>query len=382
LECLHCHRTASWKPANAGHAALGEGLGTEPACYECHQPDYEGSRTTPASSHSLNGFPKTCLLCHNTVAFGPGTAMRHSAAGSKPCLACHREDYDRAKASPVADHRANGFPTSCGDCHDTAGFGPGTAMRHESAAAKACHDCHRTTYESAPGHASKGYPRTCGNCHSTRSWLGANPSHAALGPDPACRRCHQADYDRARPTLTSDHAANGFPTTCGSCHATTSWGPGTAMRHELVSSKPCAACHQSRYAAAAPTLSARHQANGFPTTCQNCHNTTAFGPGTAMRHEFVGGASAACQTCHMDDYGGAVSPVNHAAQAIPASSCRACHASFTAWTAAAHNPAKCYNSATRSSHEGASCSQCHPGGNYASAVCSACHSPPGTKICD
>ena len=113
----------------------------------------------------------------------------------------------------------------------------------------------------------------------------------------------------------------------------------------------------------------------FPTTCQSCHSTTLWGPGTTMNHSVVGGTGAQCQNCHMANFNAAVSPINHTAQGFNAASCRTCHANFTSWSIFIHTPSSCYNGSTRRSHENATCAQCHPGGSYGTkATCRACHS--------
>jgi len=376
--CQNCHNTSTWAGANFNH----QQLGPNPVCITCHQTDYNGAKSTPASNHTANGFPTTCQNCHVTTSWGPGTAMQHNYVSSIACYNCHSGDFATAKATPASNHAANGFPTTCQNCHNTTAFGPGTAMQHSFVSGAACYTCHQTDFQSAPNHVSQNFAKTCQTCHSgTTTWLGAVFDHSSLGANPVCYNCHSTEYAGAKTTPASNHAANGFPTTCQNCHTYAAWGPGTAMQHSYVSSIACYTCHSGDYASAKTTPASNHAANAFPTTCQNCHTTTAFGPGTAMQHSFVGGAGAVCQTCHMTDFNGASSPVNHAVQGIPASSCNTCHTTFTTWSSFTHSPSNCYNTTSFTSHHNATCAQCHPGGSYGTATCTACHSNRGNS-CD
>ncbi|MCB1185356.1 cytochrome c3 family protein, partial [bacterium] len=98
-----------------------------------------------------------------------------------------------------------------------------------------------TTY---PDHAQSGFPTTCAACHSTSAW------------QPAA-----FDHDTTAFPLTGAHRT----TDCLSCHSQGYTGTPTA----------CVACHQSDYDG---TNDPNHQAANFPTSCQECHSTTAWTP--------------------------------------------------------------------------------------------------------
>ncbi|MEK7390314.1 MAG: hypothetical protein AAB036_11535 [Elusimicrobiota bacterium] len=441
--CQTCHSgTSSWLGAGFSHATLG----ANPNCYGCHQAAYTAAKITPASVH-VPDFPQACQLCHNTVLWGPGTAMKHNLVSSVACYNCHQSSFlsapnhvalnfsqtcqnchsgtatwlgaafdhrtlganpdcyschtaafASAKATPASNHTANGFPHTCQNCHSTTAWGPGTPMKHAFVGGMACYSCHAASFNSArataaSNHTANAFPTSspaCQTCHTTAAsgfavWSGVYMTgsatlHNVVGSLP-CYNCHKAQYDSANVTLASRHAANGFPQSCQNCHSGFSaWGPGTAMKHNEVTSTPCYTCHAASFAAANVTPASKHVANSFPTTCQNCHSTTLWGPGTAMKHSYVGGTGAQCQVCHMAEFNAAVSPVNHLAQGFAPSACRQCHTNFTTWSSFVHNPAKCYNSVTKLSHENATCAQCHPGGNYSTASCTACHRNRGS--CD
>ena len=119
-----------------------------------------------------------------------------------------------------------------------------------------------------------------------------------------CYSCHQTDYAVPTTQLTLQL---GFPTTCELCHGTSVWTDSTfnhntttfpltgshiraaAPVHGLPRQQQlhhladyCIGCHQSDYNSTTnPGHSAQQQF--FPTTCQNCHNTTAW-TGATFNH--------------------------------------------------------------------------------------------------
>jgi predicted CXXCH cytochrome family protein len=418
-DCKGCHTTSTWVGAAFNHNALG----SNPNCYGCHQSNFQGVANP---NHVALNYSQNCANCHTTSTW-LGANFNHAALGANPvCYTCHQPAFASANATPASNHTGNTFPTTCQNCHTTTVWGPGTAMQHAFVGSKACFDCHSTNFTGAPNHIAQNFSHNCLGCHSgTSTWLGAVFDHTPFGANPVCYNCHQAVFASAAPTPASKHAANVFPTTCQNCHTTALWGPGTTMQHAFVGAKACFDCHsanftsapnhvamnfshacltchsgtatwlgavfdhtalganpvcynchQAVYASAAVTPSSRHAANAFPTTCQNCHTTALWGPGTAMQHSFVG---STCQTCHIDDYNAATSPVGHAAQGIPSSACNTCHTTFVNWTGFIHNPSNCFNSASSNSHHNAKCSQCHAGANYATATCTACHANRGNS---
>ena len=109
----------------------------------------------------------------------------------------------------------------------------------------------------------------------------------------ACETCHATAYD------TTDHVARGYPTTCSNCHGTTAWLPAEADHKgfNLTSSShagwDCADCH----------LSITYDPPAIPTpksiTCTSCHWHTAGR--TDPKHLGNGDytyAPASCLRCH------------------------------------------------------------------------------------
>ena len=375
--CQNCHNFAAWGPGTA----MQHSFVSATPCYNCHTADFASANKTPASKHAANGFPQTCANCHTTSVFGPGTAMQHSFVSATPCYNCHTADFASANVTPASKHAANGFPQTCANCHTTTLFGPGTLMQHSFVSATPCYNCHTADYTSAPNHIAQNFPTTCLSCHSgTATWLGALFDHTALGANPVCWTCHQTEYAGAKKTPASNHPGNGFPQTCQNCHTFAAWGPGTAMQHSFVTATPCYTCHTADFAGAKATPASNHAANAFPTTCQNCHNTNVWGPGTAMVHS-AAGVPAACQTCHTADFNSATSPLNHPSQVFIAA-CNTCHSNTTTWTSAfTHSPSNCYTTPATATHHGATCMNCHTTPVYTTATCTACHSNRALNSC-
>lgn len=147
-----------------------------------------------------------------------------------------------------------------------------------------CVTCHLPDYQATtnPPHVDR-FPTACAQCHTTDAWVPASFEHpwpldgahaTALclachtgdpprfaGTPTACVGCHRADYDASPyPGHTS------FPTTCQDCHSTSAWRPAVALDHPWPldgahATAPCASCHTGdppRYA-------------GTPTQCVGCH---------------------------------------------------------------------------------------------------------------
>jgi hypothetical protein len=109
-----------------------------------------------------------------------------------------------------------------------------------------CASCHMAEFQSAHGHVGK-RPTKCAVCHTSDAWhprkvldhrwplTGAHAKANCFdchkgdpavfeGTPKACVGCHQADYDKA-----PGHAGR-RPTTCQDCHGTTAWKP--PLSHE------------------------------------------------------------------------------------------------------------------------------------------------------
>ncbi len=193
---------------------------TTTACVSCHLKDYQG---TTSPNHVTANFPQTCETCHSTSTW----------------------------LSATFDHTTTGFPLTglhtvpprpCTDCH---------VNNNYNITVTTCVSCHLKDYQGTtnPNHVTANFPQTCEQCHDTTTWLNATFNHtqyrlpAHRGPhrsaaactdchvnnnynltSTTCVSCHQTDYNNAVSPVP--HAAAGFPTTCENCHDTVHWTDG------------------------------------------------------------------------------------------------------------------------------------------------------------
>jgi hypothetical protein len=419
-------------------------------CGECHSPE----RWTPVARpskfrHETTGFrlegahgQAGCRDCHRTLVFdhvGTACADCHKDAhrgelGSR-CEACHLPVSWTNQTQMAQVHNRTRLPLfatharlDCTACHRN-------QQPYQYAATPAeCGNCHATTYlaTTSPNHVAAGFSRRCEDCHSATAptWSSAAFSHPAAFPlsgghaNLACARCHGTGrphtvasqcvscHEAAFASAANpNHAAGGFPRTCEDCHTTASWRPakfdhssafpltGAHTRTPCAlchvggrykgTPKECNACHQQDYA---KTTNPNHQAGGFSTRCQDCHNTGAWRPANfdhnKTRFPLTGahertdcarchangrytGTPTVCNSCHQPDYARTTNP-NHQAGGFP-TSCESCH-STNAW-----RPASVDHSKTRfpltGAHTRVDCASCHAGGRYTGTPtsCNACH---------
>jgi len=254
--CQLCHNTTAWQPASFDHNSVGFPLTnghanlqctqchvnnnynlTSGACNLCHMPDYNGTNNP---NHVQAGFPVDCSICHSTVSWLTATF----------------------------NHNNTGFPLTgfhvsvpCAQCHVNGNY---------NLTNPACSACHMPDYNSTnnPPHAAVGFPNTCEVCHNTTSWLQATFNH----------------------NLTT-FPLTGFHVTvpCAQCHVNNNY---------TTLPTACYGCHQADYQG---TNNPNHIAAGFPTTCQTCHSTTSW-LGAVFNHTWFptnhGGANGVCSTCH------------------------------------------------------------------------------------
>jgi NMD protein affecting ribosome stability and mRNA decay len=355
--CEQCHNITTWSNASFNHNATAfplTGLHTVPprqctdchtnnnynlatsACVSCHLKDYQGT-TNP--NHVTSNFPQTCNQCHNTTSW----------------------------ANAIFNHNSTGFPLTglhtvpprqCIDCHISNNFNLATA---------ACVTCHLKDYQGTtnPNHVTSSFPQTCDQCHNTSSWANATFNHSSTGFPLAashavpprqcvdchvnnnyslntslCYSCHQKDYTS---TNNPAHAAAGFPTTCELCHDTTAWTNSTFNHNNT-----------------AFPLTGSHQVP--PRVCTDCHVNSNY---TTLPTTCIG--------CHQMDYNNTTNP-GHAAQSqfFP-TTCQNCH-NTTAWTGATFNHTQYTRFSVNHGNANGVCSTCHiNSNNYAIFQCTGCH---------
>lgn len=326
--CVNCHQADLQSATNPNHVAAG--FSTD--CSQCHNTT---TWTTATFDHNaISGFPLTGA--HATVACTQCHIGGNFATAPRTCNGCHMTDYNQA-TNP--NHVQAGFPTDCSLCHSTVDWTSATFDHSKTAfpltgahltvqcaqchvnnnfttVATNCNACHLTEYNQTtnPNHTQSGFPLNCALCHGTTDWTSATFDHSKTAfpltgahltvPCASCHvgnnyttvptdcySCHKADYTGVQ---NPNHVASVFPTTCATCHTTTTWAGATfnhtwfpiySGTHAKVWTT-CADCH----------LDASNY-NSF--SCTNCHthNQTS----TDSIHRSVRGYSytpTACYQCH------------------------------------------------------------------------------------
>jgi Cytochrome c3 len=426
--CERCHGMNNWVNVKFDHSATGFPLtgahmtvacgqchvngnfnltSANTACSSCHLKDFQKT-TNP--NHVSAGFSQNCEGCHNTTAWQPAT-FDHSKSGfpltgahaNAPCASCHvNNNYNLTSSNTV-----------CVSCHLKDFQGTNNPNHVQQAFAQTCQVCHNTTaWQPAQfDHTKSGFPLTgahattpCAQCHVNNNYNLTNT---------ACVSCHLKDFQG---TTSPNHVQANFPQACQQCHNTTNWGNATFNHastgwpltgfhvntpclqchvngnYNLTSANTaCVSCHLKDYQA---TNDPNHAQAGFPTTCQQCHNTTDWGSGT-FNHASTGwaltgfhatvscqqchvnanykltSANTQCASCHMNDFNTTNNPP-HASAGFP-TDCSVCH-STTNWLGASFNHAST-GWALTGFHATVQCNQCHVNNNYklTSTVCVTCH---------
>jgi len=429
--CENCHNTVQWSDAKFDHSITGftlTGLHTVPprqcadchvggnynlsstACVSCHLKDFQGT-TNP--NHVSANFPQTCAQCHDTSNW-MNASFNHDSTGfpltgqhtvppractdchangnytlnSATCVSCHLKDF---QGTTNPNHKSLNFSTTCDTCHTTAGWSPAT-FDHTSVnfpltgahtvPPRACTDCHTNNNYNLTSAA-------CVSCHLKDFQGTTNPNHVAGGFAQTCDICHNT---AAWQPATFDHSKSGFPLTgshtvpprqCTDCHVNNNYN---------ITDTSCVSCHQTDYNNA--TTPVPH--SGFPTTCQQCHDTVQWTDGK-FDHSTTGFAltglhtvppractdchvnnnynltTTACVSCHLKDYQTTTNP-NHVTANFP-QTCDQCH-STSNWTSATFNHASTGFPLT-GMHivPPRACTDCHVNNNYSinTTACVSCH---------
>ncbi len=380
-ECYSCHSADFQKTSNPNHVSAKFST----TCETCHGTDTWLNATF---DHSTVGFPLTgghavpprqCIDCH---------ANNNYNLSSTTCISCHLKDF---QGTTNPNHVAANFPSNCAQCHTTAAWTPATFDHSmvnfaltgaHTVPPRQCTDCHVNNNYNITATA-------CVSCHLKDFQSATNPNHVAGGFAQTCETCHNTS---AWQPATFDHSKSGFPLTgahtvpprqCTDCHVNNNYN---------ITSTVCVSCHQTDYnSAITPVPHA-----GFPTTCQQCHDTVLWTDGK-FDHSTTGFAltglhtvpprlctdchvnnnytltSTACVTCHLKDFQGTTNP-NHVTANFP-QTCDSCHSTST-WLNATFN----HNSTgfvLTGSHTvpPRQCTDCHVNNNYnlTSTACISCH---------
>jgi len=356
--CASCHPITTWAAGVFNHNSTGFPLANSHATVACNLCHIN-------NNYALSIAPTDCgnSGCHLNTNYGGGwqgtNAPPHSSAGPAfavaNCTNCHTTV---SFTTATWDHGTTGFaltglhisptPTPCASCHVSNNYALNST---------ACYGCHLAAWQSTttlggavPNHITAGFPTDCSICHSTANWTTSTFNHATTTfpltgahTTVACALCHvNGNYSGTLPTdcyschtaawqstttlggSVPNHVTSGYPTTCASCHTTTSW-LGAVFNHDAtgfpltgahvtvacnlchtssaVPPTDCYSCHTAQWQSTA-TLGGSvpdHTGSGFPaaSTCSTCHNTTAW-TGATFTHSWwrIPHQSATCASCH------------------------------------------------------------------------------------
>lgn len=347
-DCSLCHVGAGWHQIRGDFA-------------------FDHGRETGLPLHGAHERAE-CLRCHNDR----GPVQRYAARGcagchedphqgrlGRDCLVCH-EERDWEPRAQDERHARSRFPligahsgVACFRCH------PGAEVGNFQRADTRCESCHQDDLARAtsPNHIAQGWIRDCQRCHAPTAWTGASFNHSIFpltgahtsaactachgngvyrGTPRDCASCHIAEYNA---TTDPNHVTAGFPTSCEQCHNTSAW-EGARFGHTTF---PLTGAH------AAVTCSACHQNGVYRGTPQNC------------------------ASCHIARYNATTNP-NHATAGFP-TSCEQCHGTST-WQGAVFN----HPFPIQGPHNVA-CAVCHTvPGNSKVFTCIVCHEHNQTEM--
>ncbi len=279
--CYQCHQVDYQSTTDPNHVALGYSHD----CQNCHTTTSWGGATI---DHSTTKFPLTgahvsvqCATCH---------ANNNYTLAYTDCYMCHQPEYTQ-QTNP--NHAAANFSHDCSGCHTTT-LWSGATFNHSTTkfpltgahVAVQCATCHTN------GNYSLTYT-DCYMCHQADYQRPTDPSHAAANFSHDCSGCHTTTVWTGG---TFNHSATNFPLTgahvtvqCGLCHVSQNY---------QISYSGCYTCHAADYNA---TTNPIHSSAGFPTTCETCHTTTSWS-GATFNHTWFpithGASNGVCSKCH------------------------------------------------------------------------------------
>lgn len=368
-DCSTCHEGSTWHAIKKDFAfdheketgVRLEGAHSGAECLRCH------NDRGPVAEFASQG----CSGCHEDL---------HRGKLGKGCEACH-EQNDWNPGAEIVRHTRTRFPlvgshaaVACFRCHEGADVGNFDRTSTE------CIDCHRDQLARAvnPNHLVQGWTSNCDRCHLPTTWEGAGFHHSTFpltgqhavtacsachvngtfqGTPSACVACHQSEYNAV---TQPNHVTFNYPTTCQNCHNTSTWS-GANFNHAGITAG-CVTCHQSDYNG---VTQPNHVTGNFSTSCQNCHSTSTW----AGAHFNHAGITRGCIDCHQTDYNQTTNP-NHVSAGFP-TTCNTCH-NTTTWAGATFNHTQFPIASGH--HSNITCQECHTTpGNYGAFSCINCH---------
>lgn len=245
-DCRSCHEQTRWKPAHYTHRNNLGGAHVKLACAKCHKDrDFESLGTACDSCHGFKHYSRECVSCHNTTRWQPAN-MNHGAV-SGDCASCHAcparhysgqcsmchstSKWKGAKAGHAIQLSGVHPNLACAACHAGGRYG-GLSW--------SCSSCHSSPH-------GAGYGSNCSNCHGQSGWKGASLNHGAVTAD--CSACHNPPGNHAGGSCSRCHSTSGgwssnFSHPGIKEHSSTSF-PCSYCHPSGYSGYSCTRCHSS-----------------------------------------------------------------------------------------------------------------------------------------
>ncbi len=403
--CAECHRIGSFRDLAFDHGRDTpfplRGKHARARCGSCHAssempgPARESlapwmKPPVPLQATVYRSTPADCGACHTDAHLG-----QFAAAGRTDCAACHTEDtftpatrFDHGRARfPLTGAHAK---AKCPSCHRVVSVLPERTTALYKPLGIACGQCH----EDPHGGAFTPAGVSCESCHAATAWSAVRFDHDRTGfrlgtahSGVACASCHLANRTSPPPRdcagCHEDPHGGALTSACGNCHldAASFREPGAAAFHERTrlpllgrhAAIPCASCHADRsseaFTAPDPSCASCHMADfartaaagldhrawGFPSACENCHDTFRWDLASFPEHERCfpirtgAHANIPCLDCHT---GLPAGPTTGCATMTAA--CTRCHPCNE--VSGAHGGVAGFECRDRK------CYECHPGG--------------------
>jgi hypothetical protein len=307
-------------------------------------------------NHLSTGYPLTGV--HTTVACEACHVGGVFVGTPRACDGCHATGK-RVVATPKSlKHIVTDAP--CETCHFNTSTFYGARYNHGTAVPGQCETCHNGRIAQGKPSAHPVTLSACDNCHRSSSWLPASWNHRDTASD--CSVCHKAggpgrNYTAATHLPMSMDTVS-FTGNCKACH-TNYYTFYSAYYNHVGASTSCGNCHQ--FAAYGPgvkqitsTTAHTNYASALITQCTSCHKSYAVGTFAAGKYDHVGAGT--CDTCHSGHaaWSPAITQASTARHNVYAAAgiaaCSTCHTSTAAWAGSRYNHSS-----------GAACSTCHSG---------------------
>lgn len=309
-DCSLCHASESWRPARIGPGFRHENYSDFPMdgahasanCRACHASlDFAEAETSCVSCHldpHVGELGMDCALCHTTSNFLDPLRMRRAHQLTRfPLRAAHAAvDCESCHGGPAQGQLVwVNRDTECVSCH-LADYQGTTDPDHQAAKFSTdCSLCHRpTTWEQADAaraHQDTGFPLL--GAHAALGCTACHVSGFDAPLDPQCVSCHLDDYQS---TTDPDHEALGFSTDCERCHNPTSWTGAVDFPDHDALFPIFSGSHRGRWDSCRDC----HVAGYDDFSCIDCHAHSDEAQVTSDHHEVSGFTyeSHACLSCH------------------------------------------------------------------------------------